>query len=435
MSTPTAAGSTLRSAVSKIRIVRAFVIARYLRSFGSHADLERFQQRRLRRHLAFLRRRSPWFGAAANNALEALPLMDKQTMMANFDQLNTVGVRLDDVTAMAVDAERSRQFTATLGGISVGLSSGTSGHRGVFIANAAERDEWAGTVLAHTLPHGRLFGHRIALFLRANNELYETVGSRAVDFRFYDIYGNLAAHARDLEHYAPTILVAPPSVLDALLAEGVQVRPRRVYSVAEVLTDADAARFAEAFGQDVIHQLYQCTEGFLARTCERGVLHLNEEIALFEREPIDERRFVPIVTDFTRRSQPIVRYRLNDILVLRAEPCPCGSVLTALERIEGREDDTLVIGGVRVFADMVTRALIMADGFEQYRVVQIGPDRLRVHLDNTEAADAVRASLGALWERIGVPSPELEFVPFITDTRRKLRRVERAWKGDADASV
>lgn len=361
--------------------------------------------------------------------------MDKQTMMANFDALNTVGVRLEDVTRMATDAERSREFEGMLGGISVGLSSGTSGHRGVFIASAAERDEWAGTVLAHTLPRGRLRGHRIALFLRANNELYETVGSRAVDFRFYDIYGDLAAHARDLERYAPTILVAPPSVLDALLAEGVRVRPHRVYSVAEALTDSDAARFAEAFGQDVIHQLYQCTEGFLARTCERGVLHLNEEIALFEREPIDERRFVPIVTDFTRRSQPIVRYRLGDILVLRAEPCPCGSVLTALERIEGREDDTLIVGGVRVFADMIARALIMADGFEQYRVVQTGPDRLCVHLDRPEAADAVRASLGALWERIGVVGPELEFVPFVADTRRKLRRVVRAWRGEADAIV
>ena len=40
---------------------------------------------------------------------------------------------------------------------------------------------------------------------------------------------------------------------------------------------------AEAFGQDVIHQRYQCTEGFLARTCERGVLHFAPFVAEIRR--------------------------------------------------------------------------------------------------------------------------------------------------------
>ncbi|NKF33203.1 hypothetical protein HER21_43035, partial [Pseudomonas sp. BGM005] len=86
----------------------------------------------------------------------------------------------------------------------------------------------------------------------------------------------------------------------------------------------------------------QCTEGFLAHTCERGVIHLNEDGVLVEREALDGERFTPIVTDLRRRAQPIVRYRLGDVLRERREPCPCGSALTAIERIEGREGDTLV---------------------------------------------------------------------------------------------
>ncbi len=420
--------------MGRLRIVRAFVVARWLRRFRSRAQLERHQARRVERHLRVLRRRSPWF-AEAPERLDELPLMDKAVMMAEFDAMNTVGVTLDDAVALAADAEHRRDFGGTLDGVSVGLSSGTSGHRGVFVVSAAERDAWAGTMLALTLPRGRILGHRIALFLRAGNELYDTVRSRAVEFRYFDVHGDLAERIRSLAAYEPTILVAPPSVLLAIAEAGLELRPQRVYAVAEVLERADAARLASAFGQPFIHQLYQCTEGFLARTCERGVLHLNEELVLFEREAVDGRRFVPIVTDFSRLAQPIVRYRLNDLLVERAEPCDCGSVLTALERIEGREDDALLLGGVRVFADLVARAMINADGFTQWRVVQTGAARVDVLLDDQAGQTAVRERLEALWRRQGAPAPELRFRAYAPDLTRKLRRVERAWREDADASA
>ncbi|GMA27786.1 F390 synthetase-related protein [Arenivirga flava] len=414
--------------------MRAFVVARWLRRFRSRAQLERHQRRRVRRHLRLLRRRSPWF-AAAPARLDELPRMDKAVMMANFDAMNTVGVTLDDAVALAADAERRRDFGGTLDGVSVGLSSGTSGHRGVFVVSAAERDAWAGTVLALTLPRGRILDHRIALFLRAGNELYDTVRSRAVEFRYFDVHGDLGERIRSLAAYEPTILVAPPSVLLAIAEAGLELRPQRVYAVAEVLERADARRLEAAFGQPFLHQLYQCTEGFLARTCDRGVLHLNEELLLFEREAVEGRRFVPIVTDFSRVAQPIVRYRLNDLLVERAEPCDCGSVLTALERIEGREDDALLLGGVRVFADLVARAMIHAEGFSQWRVVQTGAERVEVLLDDPAGEAGVRERLEALWRRQGAPAPELRFGAYAPDPTRKLRRVERAWKEDADASA
>ena len=49
--------------------------------------------------------------------------------------------------------------------------------------------------------------------------------------------------------------------------------------------------------------------------------------------------FYPIITDFKRTSQPIYRYRLNDILVEEKSPCPCGSVFTRIAKIE---DDQMI---------------------------------------------------------------------------------------------
>ncbi|WP_449408309.1 F390 synthetase-related protein [Microbacterium maritypicum] len=430
--------------MSTLRILREFAAVRWLRPLRTRPVVERRQRRLLQAHLRFLRRRSPYFRALlASTSFDDLPLMDKTAMMAHFDEMNTAGVRRDDALALAMANERAREFDADLDDLSVGLSSGTSGHRGLFVVSGAERDAWVGTVLARTLPRGRALGHRIALFLRADNSLYESVGSRAVSFRYFDVYADMDENIARLRDYAPTILVAPPSVLRHIAraadSGAFDVVPQKVYSVAEVLEVADEQRIAASLGQSVLHQLYQCTEGFLGHTCERGVLHLNEDSVLIEREMLDARRFMPIVTDLRRRAQPIVRYRLGDVLRLRAEPCECGSALTALDRIEGREGDTLHLRGhdgrsIPVFADLVARALLFAEGFDEYRVVQTGESRIEVALDviDDRSTLSVEAELHRLADRLSCERPEVVFVPYAHDGSVKLRRVVRAW-GDGQS--
>ena len=51
---------------------------------------------------------------------------------------------------IAVGSEKSRNFSETYNGISVGLSSGTSGHRGIFVISDRERSAWAGACLLYT---------------------------------------------------------------------------------------------------------------------------------------------------------------------------------------------------------------------------------------------------------------------------------------------
>ncbi len=92
-----------------------------------------------------------------------------------------------------------------------------------------------------------------------------------------------------------------------------------------------------------MEEIYQATEGFIAYTCRAGRLHLNEAFLHVEPDWIDEAAglFSPIITDFSRETQPIVRYRLDDVLRLDRRACPCGSPEHVLERVEGRADDVL----------------------------------------------------------------------------------------------
>jgi putative adenylate-forming enzyme len=94
-----------------------------------------------------------------------------------------------------------------------------------------------------------------------------------------------------------------------------------------------------------VDQIYQATEGFLGVSCRYGAIHLNKDSIIVEKQWLDRstRRFVPVITDFVRTTQPLIRYRLYDVLIEREDQCRCGSIFTAIEKIEGREDDILFI--------------------------------------------------------------------------------------------
>ena len=88
--------------------------------------------------------------------LSSYPVIDKKFMMEHFDELNTVGIGREEALEFAVLAERQRNFSPKLKGVTVGLSSGTSGKQGIFLVSDDEKNRWAGYILARFLP-GSLF--------------------------------------------------------------------------------------------------------------------------------------------------------------------------------------------------------------------------------------------------------------------------------------
>ena len=418
------------------RLIAAFIHTRWGLRFRDRAALERSQDARLARFMRTTLPDAPFYRRFTGHDLASLPVVDKSVTLAQFPAFNTLGISLGDATNAALAAEQSRDGPNGFErGLTAGLSSGTQGPRGVFLASSAERATWAGILLARTLDREllkdiliRRAPLRVAFFLRANSSLYTTLSSRRIDFRFFDLQYGAFAHVDALTQFSPEVLVAPASVLAWLAAESLAGRaaisPRRVISVAEVLEPDDEKKIREAYGKTV-HQLYQCTEGFLAYTCERGVLHLNEEFVHVEPEWIDasHTRFTPIITDFTRRTQMFVRYRLNDILRMHAQPCACGRVTRTLVAIDGRLDDVLWLPSVDrtrllpLFPDALRHTFTRdVANIDDYRIEQHG-DTLHffARCDDTVFATMKRAvdrlviaqGMHTLpWQRVEMPAPE-----------------------------
>jgi putative adenylate-forming enzyme len=407
--------------------------------FQNRAQLLQFQQSQLQKHLSWVRANSPFYKKKQNVDFEQLPIMNKAEMMANFDELNTAKVLKSDALRIATDAETTRNFDMTLGDVTVGLSSGTSGNKGIFLATENERAQWVAEVLRRVLPIKLGKKQRIAFFLRSNSKLYESVKSKAFEFHFFDLAKSIETLINELAILQPNVVIAPPSALleiaQKIENKAITIAPYKVVSVAEVL-EKDIQHYLENVFQQTIHQVYQATEGFLGSTCPHGTLHLHEDLILFEKKYIDQDKtaFYPILSDFTRKTQPMLRYELNDILHERSEPCHCGSVFTAIDHIEGRSDDILIFDGVKIFPDFFRYAVLLSsDDILNFQIIQVANNQLLVKLkikkncDFNAISKTVEKKILTLLSERNIQHCSISLAPLMHDDfYNKFRRVQKA---------
>lgn len=382
----------------------------------------------------------PFYRACKGRPLSEWPVIDKAVMNTHFAEMNAAGITATEARAAAEAASQGRREDARVKGFIAGMSTGTSGNRGLYIVSDRERYRWLGAILAKTVPDFPWVAHRIAVLMPGGAQLYGTAGeSRRIRFAFFDVRDGITPHRTALEAFQPDIVVAPPKALRLMAEAGFAIRPARLFSGGEVLDPLDEAVVRSRYGIG-IRSIYQATEGFLGVACEHGTMHLNEDTMLFEREPVagHETAFNPIITDLVRTSQAMVRYRMNDILV-PGPPCACGSPMLAIARIEGRMDDVLRLVSangklVDIFPSSIRDAILDADReIMDFRAIQTGPVQLDVYLPagtSAETADAVRLAIQSACTRAGAKLEDIRITFGIeTPFDRKVRRVERRWAG------
>lgn len=367
-------------------------------------------------------RATPALAPHAGRPLATLPITGVAAIRADFAGWNSRGLSETDARAVAEAAERG-EAALLPGGISAGFSTGSSGTRGLFLADPAERARYVGQALARLLPARALLGGcRIALCLRADSALYRDVGRAGrFTFDFLPLAASPADRAAALARIDPQVLIAPAHVLAELAEAGIALPAlHRLFYGAEPLGEAERGWIAARLGRRP-DPIYQATEGFIGATCRMGTLHLNEEEMVVELEPVPgTNRFRPIVTDLGRRTQPIVRVRLDDLVEPLAAPCACGAVTRAVRPIEGRVDDLWRWEDVTICPRDVETALADAlGGGARWRAVA-GPAGVTVESD---APDMAVPALRALLARHHVDRPVIAhpFHPQFTPKRRRVR--------------
>ena len=422
--------------MSKLRTIARYVMTP--KKFKSRMQIEKVQHAGMKKHVKFIRKNSPfyarhWDGLSDDQWAE-FPLIDKSVMMENLGDLLTVRLDVEQATKLAKKAEQSRDFSSKIGPYSIGFSSGTSGSRGMHFVSEKEQASWAGFMLSRGLDDSILSRQKIGLILRANSNTFESIGSKRIKFKFYDLMKPLEEIHQMILQDDLDILIGPPSVLRYLADVKSPLNVNKLVSAAEVLDEIDRRHIEQHFGQ-IAHQFYSSTEGEIAATCEFGTLHLNEGIMVIQKEWVDEEKgwYHPIISDFKRSTQPIIRYRLNDILVASKQPCKCGDARESIDSIMGRQDDIFLLkkrnGGEyeQIVPDFIRRAVMQIHpDITAYRAIQRSADEIEVQLLPEDLEQVSLEGFDLVWQQKNVETPKIIITKYEhKPSATKLRRIQR----------
>lgn len=151
-------------------------------------------------------------------------------------------------------------------------------------------------------------------------------------------------------------------------------------------------RLASAFDCPVYDAFGTSEFQNLAVGCANEWLHVNSDWAIlepvdedFRPTPVGESSHTVLLTNLANRIQPIIRYALGDSVLVRPDPCPCGSSLPAI-RVAGRHDDVLRLHAsdgriVSILPLAIGTVVDETPGAHRSQLVQTGPAVMRLRLE------------------------------------------------------
>jgi putative adenylate-forming enzyme len=366
----------------------------------SRDELRAYQARRLRELREYAVARSPFYRRIHRGLeeapLSALPIVTKGMLMERFDDLVTDReIRFADVESYLVRASATDVFH---GRYRVTATGGTTGRRGIFLADPGEwravitsyarASDWAG-VGASVTNRLRLASCASRHPSHQSSIMTATAQSPLMPMIRLDVSDPIDEMVAALNRYRPDILIGYPSVLCVLADEQqagrLAIRPRAILPSAEVLTKEARSRLRTAFGVAPTN-VYAATEtAVVASECALGRMHAYEDLVIPEIVDEDNRPVRPgedgarlLVTVLFSRTQPLIRYEISDRVRADDDACPDGRPFAVLGGIDGREEEVLTLGGVRVHPNVFDVALERVD-VTGWQVVETD-GRLRVLL-------------------------------------------------------
>ncbi len=186
-----------------------------------------------------------------------------------------------------------------------------------------------------------------------------------------------------LGRYHYNVIVADPTWLVSLseIAEKRGTFPLKlIFAAGDRMTDVYRNYVQQVWNVPVILG-YGSTEmgGGAGMECrERRGYHLDEYNLLFEiLDPDSEGYGELVVTTLSRRTWPLIRYRVRDITRFIDEPCPCGVTVRRLAPIRGRRDEMVVMGAGNMYPEIFEKILQGVQGISENWQVAVRQEGLR----------------------------------------------------------
>lgn len=442
-------------------VVRALFIQKKLNLHDkwTRQELVKYQHPQLSSLVKHAIRYSPFYKELYRNIrtdkeifLNDLPIINKATMMDNFDRLVTdPRLKLKELQEHISKLTRDEYF---LGEYRVITTSGSSGLKGVFVSN---RKEWS-TALAGVLRvtsflgiFPRLPNRRKIASVGANSPMHVTyrmaVSSDVGLYKFQRLEATLSIEdlLPSLNAFQPEFLTAYSSIASLLAIEQLEgrlnIHPKVVSTSSEVRTEDMEQKIRAAWGVMPFNN-YGMTEAGIVFGSDCSFhqgIHVFED--LFIVEVVDElNRAVPdgspgyklLITNLFNFTQPLIRYEVSDMITMSTESCPCGRPFRLVAGIEGRSDDIIHLQGqqdqdVPVHPIHFRSPMAALQEIKQYQVVH---EENGIHISvvirekafGKEVAGKIKERLRGNLESLGAKCPDIH-VRFVDRIERDPRQM------------
>ena len=252
-----------------------------------------------------------------------------------------------------------------------------------------------------------------------------------------------------LNENQPDLLITYASMSRILaeeqLAGRLNIQPAKTFTSSEVLTDETRRRVKLAWGDEPFNQYGATETADIAaeyKSCRH--MHLFEDLVIVE--VVDEQyKIVPrgtfgaklLVTTLFSRTQPLIRYELNDSVRLGTETCSGGLPFAVLESVQGRVEDELLLpaksGGRMPIQPLVFNRVMDILPVSGWQIAQAADDQLTVLLSgvrdemvDAKLIEALMQSLNS--EGAAVPGIQVKRVSAIPKTSSGKAPLIKAYK-------
>ena len=348
---------------------------------GGSEQLAVLGRQRLRSLVAWAKNYSPYYADRlrhidpARFALSELPTLTKTEMMQNFDRIVTErDLKRSELEEFVSDPTRLGEWYK--GKYALSRTSGTQGEKALIVQDRSMLELLFALQVARGSAFSASIGSAIARVFNPGRFAVITIGRGFFPTATGLAYTPRAARlfvnrlwiqriepidevVAELNHFRPQVLMGYANVLEMLAREALDGHLRigkgsdlrQIVNMSEPISGAGKKFVSEAFGVGVTdsYAMGECMA--LTTACPKGFgMHVQADWAMLEVVDQDNRP-VPngrpgqrvLVTNLYNTIQPFIRYVVEDVVTMSRTPCPCGSPLPTILRVEGRQDEVVWI--------------------------------------------------------------------------------------------
>lgn len=387
------------------------------------ADRLKLQQQRLRELVAYARENSPYFAkhyadVPENFTLTDLPITEKKTMLANYDDWVTDRrIHVKDVLEY-VHRDASEDQSLFLGQYTALCTSGSTGTPLPMVRDD-HRNKIHGQLIAQRLFTGMgmdvvdISKHKRASIIHLSNGA-SSYGAfqRMIAAHPESAHNLLGVSALDsidhmvktLNEFQPETMAGYPSAIVQLAVEqlkgNLHLNLIHLTTSAELLTEQNYNLLREAFKCPVANNYCMTEGGEIAMTHNCPHLHVNEDWIIVEPVNKDKQLITDedewsegiLVTDLSNFVQPIIRYYVGDVIRIHREPMDC-CTLPRME-IRGRSYDVFTLCGKSFTTIGIDSKTELWPGLVKYQFIQKDDKTMEVRGLCSADADAAEVMTG-----------------------------------------